>query len=248
MLKNIAASALGFRPQMQTVLVTGASGGIGSALVRRLLEEDGYRVIAVTRPKPIADDRTRPDAYDRFVEKQVDLSSYDEMSKLEKYFVERRLNLDWLVMSHGFVDDETVLENQKPEDIAKTFQLNILSVIYLCQLLVRHMNNGSGVITVSSTAGLTANGRYAAYSASKAAANNFMQALARNRPGLSFFAVCAGPTKTAMLEKIGGNLATAQDASVVGEALLRMIAGYTDNKSGDVVVIRDGQVTLAGRL
>jgi len=233
---------------MPTVLVTGANGGIGSALVQRLLKEDGYRVIGVTRPKPISDDRAHVDGNERFIQKPVDLSIYDEILELEQYIAERKLHFDWLVISHGFIDDETVLENQRPEDIFKTFQLNILSVIYLCRLLVRHMKSGGGIITVSSTAGLTANGRYAAYSASKAAVNNFMQALARSRPGLSFFAVCAGPTKTPMLQKIGGNPATAQEASVVVELLLQMMERHTDNKSGDIVVIRDGRVTLAGRL
>jgi short-subunit dehydrogenase len=233
---------------MKTVLVTGANGGIGSALVGRLLKEDGYRVIALTRSKSIADDRVRHDSHDGFIQKSVDLSSHNEMLRLEEYLAQSKLNLDWLVMSHGFIDDETVLENQLPEEIFKTFQLNILSVIYLCRLLVRHINNGGGVITVSSTAALTANGRYAAYSASKAAVNNFMQSLARNRPELLFFSVCAGPTKTPMLEKIGGNLASAQDASVVGELLFRIMGRHTENKSGDIVVIRDGEVSLAGRL
>ena len=75
-----------------------------------------------------------------------------------------------------------------------------------------------------------------------------MQGLARNRPALFFFTVCAGPTRTAMLEKIGGDFATAQDAAVVAEAVLQLMLRPTDNKTGDVIVVRDGCVTLAGRL
>lgn len=156
--------------------------------------------------------------------------------------------MDWLLFAHGYIDSETLLEKQRPEEIATTFQVNVLSVIYLCQLFLKHMRNGGGVICVSSTAGLAANGNYAAYSASKAAVNNFMQALARNRPALTFLTVCAGPTRTDMLEKIGGDLAGGQDVSAVTEVILQLMARPADYKSGDIIVVRDGQVTLGGRL
>ena len=141
-----------------------------------------------------------------------------------------------------------MIEKQRPEDILTTFQVNVLSVIHLCQLFLKHMRDGGGIICVSSTAGLEANGRYAAYSASKAAVNNFMQGLARNRPALTFFTVCAGPTRTAMLEKIGGDLAGGQDVSAVTDVMLRIMARPAEYKSGDLIVVRDGQVTLGGRL
>jgi uncharacterized protein len=233
---------------MQTVLVTGAGGGIGSALVRTLLEGNAHRVIAVTRPKPLADTQARLDNCDRLIQKSIDLSSYSEISTLETYIAESKLDLDWLIIAHGFIDDETVLENQRPENILTTFQVNILSVIYLCQLLLRHVKKGGGIMCVSSTAGLVANGRYAAYSAAKAAVNNFMQGLARNRPTLSFFTVCAGPTRTPMLEKIGGDPAAAQDTCVVGDLMFQLMSRHADYKSGDIVVVRDGRVTLGGRL
>ena len=158
------------------------------------------------------------------------------------------MDLDWLVFAHGFIDSETMIEKQRPEDILTTFQVNVLSVIHLCQLFLKHMRDGGGIICVSSTAGLEANGRYAAYSASKAAVNNFMRGLARNRPALTVFTVCAGPTRTAMLEKIGSDVAGAQDVSAVTDVLLRLMARPADHKSGDIIVVRDGQVTLGGRI
>ena len=189
-----------------------------------------------------------PEDGERLIRKTADLSSFAEISGLEKSIAGSHLDLDWLVFAHGFIDSETTLEKQRPEDIANTFQVNALSVIHLCQLFLKHLREGGGVISVSSTAGLEANGRYAAYSAAKAALNNFMQGLARNRPALKFFTVCAGPTRTAMLEKIGGDLAGAQDVSAVTDVMLRIIARPADYKSGDIIVVRDGQVTLGGRL
>lgn len=189
-----------------------------------------------------------PEDSERLIRKTADLSSFTAISDLEKSIAGDHLNLDWLVFAHGFIDSETMLEKQRPENIANTFQVNALSVIHLCQLFLKHLGNGGGIICVSSTAGLEANGRYAAYSASKAAVNNFMQGLARNRPALKFFTICAGPTRTAMLEKIGGDMTGAQDVSAVTDVMLQLVMRPDDYKSGDLIVVRDGQVTLGGRL
>jgi NAD(P)-dependent dehydrogenase (short-subunit alcohol dehydrogenase family) len=236
---------------LKTVLLTGAGGGIGHALLSALAADDAYRVIAVTRPAPSAGSETTPETTEnsgRLIRKTADLSSFAEISNLEASIARGNIDLDWLVFAHGFIDSETVLEKQRPEDIATTFQVNVLSVIHLCQLFLKHMSKGGGILCLSSTAGLEANGRYAAYSASKAAVNNFMEALARNRPALTFFTVCAGPTRTAMLEKIGGDLAGGQDVSAVKDLMLRIMTRPGDYKSGDIIVVRDGRVTLGGRL
>lgn len=213
-----------------------------------LAADDAYRVIAVTRQAPSAELQTKLESSERLIRKTADLSSFAEISGLEASIARSNIDLDWLVFVHGFIDSETEVEKQRPEDIATTFQVNVLSVIHLCQLFLKHMSKGGGIICVSSTAGLAANGRYAAYSASKAAVNNFMQGLARNRPALSFFTVCAGPTRTAMLEKIGGDPASAQDVNAVKDVMLRIMARHGDYKSGDIIVVRDGRETIEGRL
>jgi NAD(P)-dependent dehydrogenase (short-subunit alcohol dehydrogenase family) len=212
------------------------------------MADDAYRVIAVTRATPSTELQTQPENSERLIRETADLSSFAEISGLEASIARSNIDLDWLVFAHGFIDSETMIEKQRPEDIATTFQVNVLSVIYLCQLFLKHMRKGGGIICLSSTAGLEANGRYAAYSASKAAVNNFMQGLARKRPALMFLTICPGPTRTAMLEKIGGDLAGGQDVSAVTDAMLRIITRPADYKSGDIIVVRDGRITLAGRL
>jgi NAD(P)-dependent dehydrogenase (short-subunit alcohol dehydrogenase family) len=233
---------------MKTALITGARGGIGSAVIRALLARDDYRIVAATQPDTISDSQVQIKDAGKLIQKAVDLSSYDEIAKLGEWISEEKLDFDWLIFAHGFIDDETVLESQRPDDILMTFQLNVLSVVYLCQLLLKHVKKGGGIICVSSTAALSANGHYAAYSASKAAVNNFVQALARNRPDRSIFAVCPGPTKTQMLEKIGGDSNTAQNPTAVSDAVTQIMSQPAEYKSGDIIVVRDGHITLAGRL
>ena len=233
---------------MKTVLLTGASGGIGHALVTALAAEDACRVIAVTRTRPSEESQSLSGDSERLIRESADLSSFAETSALEASIAKRNIKLDWLVFAHGFIDRETTIEKQRPEEILKTFQVNVLSVIHLCQLFLKHLRDDAGIICISSTAGVAANGRYAAYSASKAAVNNFMQGFAHHRPELTVFTVCAGPTRTAMLEKIGGDMAGAQEVSAVTEVILQLMARPAQYMSGDLIVVRDGEVTLAGRL
>lgn len=233
---------------MKTVLLTGAGGGIGHALLSALASDDACCVIAVTRPTPPEVSQTLPAKSERLIPATADLSSFAEISALEASFAKKNLKLDWLVFAHGFIDRETMIEKQRPEDILTTFQVNLLSVIHLCQLFLKHLHNRGGIICLSSTAGLEANGRYAAYSASKAGVNNFMQGLARNRPELTIFTVCAGPTRTAMLGKIGGDISAAQSVSAVTDVIRRLMARPEDYTSGDLIVVRDGRVTLGGRI
>lgn len=212
---------------MKTILLTGAAGGIGSA-TKTALEATGAMVIAVDR-------------------QDADLSSYDDIKALALRVV-KKTPLDWLVFAHGFISAETELEKQNPEEIKTTFDLNILSVIYLTQLLLPHLRPGGGIVFISSVAGLHPNGRYAAYSASKAAVNAFSQALARNKPAYTFYSVCPGPTNTRMREKIATDAKTSQPPVVVAGLIATLISGASDYKSGDIIVVRDGKISVAAHL
>jgi NAD(P)-dependent dehydrogenase (short-subunit alcohol dehydrogenase family) len=152
-------------------------------------------------------------------------------------------HIDWVVCAHGFIDTETVLEEVQPENIEATFAINAFSIFYLAQQFLRHMPAGGGMIAISSSAGIQANGRMAAYSASKAAVNSFIQAMARNRPEQKFFAVCPGPTNTAMRERVAGDAAKMQSPDVVAKVVADLVTGTTDNKSGDVILVKDGAIS-----
>lgn len=209
---------------MNTILLTGTQGGIGSA-TKTMLQAAGANIIAVGR-------------------EDADLASYEAIAALADR-VTKDAPLDWIVFTHGFISAETDFEKQKPEEIKATFDINTLSCIYLTQLLLPLLREGGGIIFVSSAAGVEPNGRIAAYSASKAAVNAFCQALARNKPGFAFYSVCPGATNTAMREQVFHDAAKHQSPAVVAELIVQLINGTGDYKSGDAIVVRDGKVFVA---
>lgn len=208
---------------MKTILVTGAHGGIGEAVIERL-KAAGHKVVAVGR-------------------KDADLSKVSDIEKLQEKMLGEVDHVDWIVCAHGYIDPSTILEEQSPKSIEATFRINALSIIYLAQQFLQHIPAGGGIVAISSAAGVQPNGRMAAYSASKAAVNSFMQAMARNRSEQKFFALCPGPTNTAMRERIAGDAARMQSPAVVAEVVADLIDEKTQNKSGDIILVKDGTVS-----
>ncbi len=213
---------------MKTILVTGAHGGIGEAIVESLTGV-GHTVIAIGR-------------------EDADLSKFIDIQKLQKKVLDKVDHIDWLVCAHGYIDPKVVLEEQTPESIETTFLVNTVSVVYLAQLFLQHIPRNGGMIVLSSAAGIEANGRIAAYSASKAAVNSFIQALAHNRKEQKFFAVCPGPTNTTMRERLAGDAAKMQSPAAVAEVVTNLIEQKTENRSGDILLIKDSRTMTVGSI
>lgn len=213
---------------MKTIFLTGATGGLGEAIAASFLKNE-YVLNKVTR-------------------QDADLSLFSDIDQLVKRITADTPIIDWVICAHGYIDTETTLEKQSPEAIQKTFAVNTLSIIYLAQQLLPHIPEGGGIIALSSSAGLQANGRLSAYSASKAAVNSFMQAMARNRPEKKFFAVCPGPTNTPMRERVAGDAAQMQKPAVVAEVVHELVDGGTKYKSGDLILVKDNIVSVANQI
>ncbi len=210
------------------ILLTGAAGGIGSVIVQTL-KAQGHTVLPVTRA-------------------DADLGNIESVRALKEKFEKEETKIDWIVCSHGFIDNEMVLENMTAENIENTFRTNILSVIFLAQQFLPLLPEGGGMISLSSSAGINANGRFAPYSASKAAVNTFMQAMARNRPALKFFAVAPGPTNTGMRNKVAGDATNQQPPEAVAHVVAEIISGKGSYSSGNVILVKSGEVSIVSKI
>ncbi|BCU79339.1 SDR family NAD(P)-dependent oxidoreductase [Luteolibacter sp. LG18] len=126
--------------QGQTILVTGASSGIGRALCEQLVYR-GANVLGVTR---------RPSALPEDVSPIVaDLSQRDEVST-----VFRGLGrIDALVNSAGIAHLAPII-NGNPADWEEMWRVNVLALTLCCQLSLRHFPaDGGRIVNVSSMSG-----------------------------------------------------------------------------------------------
>jgi NAD(P)-dependent dehydrogenase (short-subunit alcohol dehydrogenase family) len=160
-------------PNEQVALVTGASAGIGVAVVRRLLVA-GWRVtftarrgdhlLAVARELDPAGERTLPLAGDVTVAADRERWVSETMARWQR--------LDLLVNNAGY-GRRGPIELVPVEDIRRNFETNLFALIALSQLAIPIMRRqGAGrIINVGSVAGRIARPFSSVYDSTKHALN-----------------------------------------------------------------------------
>jgi len=157
------------------IAVTGATGGIGRALVRRLIEEGAAVAATGTSPDSLAELQAQsPTAFvrraDITVEAEVEeffAASQDAMGSLDAI-----VNLAGLSV-HGQVVDTDV------ESFHRIMAVNVLGTFLSCKHGLSRLNDEGGlIVNVGSLAGVRPNATAPLYCTSKAAVAMFSDALA----------------------------------------------------------------------
>jgi short-subunit dehydrogenase len=155
------------RLEQSTVLVTGATGGIGRAIARAL-HERGATIVLTARRVDVLDEIAR-ELGDRVEVVGADLSNRPEVDRLS-----RRTDVDILVANAG-VPASGRLQTFAEREVDRAIDVNVRTPMQLTlALLPRMLEQGSGhLVYVSSLAGKVASGGSSVYSATKFALRGF---------------------------------------------------------------------------
>ncbi|MBK3395066.1 MULTISPECIES: SDR family oxidoreductase [Methylobacterium] len=167
-------------------LVTGASSGIGAAIVARLLDQ-GWQVTGVSRS-------AGGPAHPRYRPLALDLSDLDAIAPAIG-----EMRVDALVHAAGLLRVGRLGE-LPPEDGAAMWRLHVEAASRLADLLVPRMAAGGRVVLVGSRTAAGAAGR-GAYAASKAALVGLARSWAAEQMprGITVNVVAPAATETPML-------------------------------------------------
>ncbi len=138
---------------MKTAIVTGASGNMGQAVIRKFLKE-GYTVVGTAVPDdPIAIDIDDP----KFEKVIVDLMNEVDSEKFVKAIIEKYTTIDVLVSTVGGFAMGSVAET-KTADIYKQYKLNFETAYNVARPAFVQMlqQNGGRIFLVGSRPGLDA--------------------------------------------------------------------------------------------
>ena len=159
---------------MKTVIITGASGGIGEACARRFLE-NGYNVVGT-----YLSNSTHNIEDERYIGVRTDISDKAQVEELFRIAEERFGRIDAVVNNaaisiHGLVQDIT------SGDLDRIIDINVKGCFYMCQSAVRHMvsNHSGTIVNISSMWGEVGASCEAAYSMTKAAVIGLTKSLAK---------------------------------------------------------------------
>lgn len=183
---------------MKTVLITGASGGIGRAMVKRFLDAGDFVFAQVFRHPESLGDFT---GSENFRLLQADLSNPAEADAMFKTIRESALFPDILINNAG-IACFSLLQEMSVDAWDSVMNTNLRSA-FLCSraVLPEMIRRQSGVIlNISSVWGEQGSSTEVAYSASKGGLNAFTRALAKEEApsGIRVNAIACGVIDTEM--------------------------------------------------
>jgi NAD(P)-dependent dehydrogenase (short-subunit alcohol dehydrogenase family) len=192
----------------KTVLLTGASGGIGSATARALLERGADLVAHYGKDREGALRACADAPEERWHLVQADLTEPGASRVLWRDALAWRERID-VVVVNAAVSHETPIagsDEQWDEGWEQTLRVNVLEPASLVREAVRHFleHGGGSLITLSSWAAEQGSAipQLTAYASSKAAVRTLTQTIARShaRDGILAYVVAPGIVRTPMSE------------------------------------------------
>ena len=176
-----------------TALVTGASGGIGSAIAKSLAEQGATMALSGTREEALT--AVQADlAGDGHVILPCNLSDPEAVDALVPAAVEKLGKLDILVNNAGITKDGLAMR-MSDEDWQTVIQVNLESAFRLARAAARPMMKARGgrIISITSVVGATGNPGQANYVASKAGLVGMSKALAQELASRGITVNCVAP-------------------------------------------------------
>jgi NAD(P)-dependent dehydrogenase (short-subunit alcohol dehydrogenase family) len=187
----------------QVVIVTGAVGGIGSAIANRCSAEGARVVVADLESTPLVETAKAVSAEygGEAAGIAVDVTNERSVERLIVQTVERFGRLDCIFNNAGGGGATKRIDDYPLEDFDRIMAVNARGVFLGIKHAARQMKaegHGGAIVNTASVNGLSGTPRYPAYVAAKHAVVGLTRAAAwdLSRDGIRVNAVCPGPIGT----------------------------------------------------
>lgn len=190
----------------RVALITGATGGLGTAMCEKLAE-DGYQVVGNYRTKEKAD-KWQQEMKEKGLEIKLfygDVSDYDSVGKMITEIAKEMGTIDILVNNAGITRDKTILKMTRA-DWEAVINTNLNSVFNTTHHVLGKMveQKYGRIINISSVNGQRGQIGQTNYSAAKAGMHGFTKSLAMEvaRKGITINTISPGYIATDMVTSI----------------------------------------------
>ena len=228
-----------------TALVTGASGGIGSAIARGLAAQGARLALSGSNVDKL--ESFRAELGGDHVALACDLSDAAAVDALVPQAVEALGQIDILINNAGVTRDNLAMR-MKDEEWSTVIAVNLEAAFRLCRAALKPMMRArfGRIISVTSIVGTTGNPGQANYAASKAGLVGMSKALAQEVASRGITVNCVAPgfirsamtdvlpdaQKSALLSRIPiGDLGTGEDIAAAAIYLASREAGYVTGQT-----------------
>ena len=148
------------------ILITGATGGIGKAIVKKFLSLEGTVLATGTNTEKL--DSLKKE-FPTINILKFDISEHSKIEEFIENVASQLVGLDVLINNAGITKDNLSLR-MKDEEWKKVIDINLSSTFYLCKHSIKKMlkNKYGRIVNITSIVGHTGNLGQSNYSASKA--------------------------------------------------------------------------------
>ncbi|MDA7570032.1 SDR family NAD(P)-dependent oxidoreductase [Flavobacteriaceae bacterium] len=182
----------------KTIVVTGASKGIGFELVRFLVSQ-GHVVYALSRDIKalVASEKLHPIS--------LDLTDEESIIKFAEQLNSNQISIDALINNAGSLINQSFSTTTK-NDFEAIYRVNVFGLASITRLLLPLISSKGHVVNISSMGGIGGSSKFSglsAYSSSKGAVNILTELLAEEykETGPFFNGLALGAVQTEMLAK-----------------------------------------------
>jgi len=187
----------------KTVVITGASSGIGKATAMRVAVHGGIPILVARGEEKLAEAKGDIEAMGgEAYYYTCDLSDLEDIDHLAKTIVKNHEHVDFLVNNAGrSIRRSLRLSMDRFHDFERTMQLNYFGAIRLIMGLTPALTGGGHVVNISSIGVQTNPPRFAAYVASKAALDAWSRVVSSEviGDGISFTSIHMPLVRTPMI-------------------------------------------------
>ena len=163
---------------MKTIVVTGAAGGIGHAVVKKIINDElADNILALDNDIDALNILEKE--FDNIKSLSLDVTKLDEYKNIEKVIDDNKLEVIGLVNSAGVqISGESL--NYSSDNWEKVLSINLSGTFYISQLIGRYMieNSYGSIVNITSVAEKFGWPGRAPYAATKAGVSSLTRTLA----------------------------------------------------------------------
>ena len=173
------------------ILITGATGGIGKALVKKFVSLEGNVLATGTKTEKL---NALKEEFPNINILKFDISDHSKIEEFIENTSSQLAGLDVLVNNAGINRDNLSLR-MKDEEWKKVIDVNLGATFFLCKYAIKKMlkNKYGRIVNITSIVGHTGNLGQANYAASKAAIIGMSKSLAIEYAKKNITITCVSP-------------------------------------------------------
>ncbi len=235
----------------KNIIITGASGGIGNSIVKKLYESESKILASGTKTEKLDELKSK---YKNLEVLQFDISQNEKIEQ----FIEDATNrlggkLDCIINNAGITKDNLAIR-MSLDEWKKVIDINLTSTFLLSKFAIKKMlkNKSGKIINITSVVGHTGNLGQTNYTASKAAIVAMSKSLAIEyaKKNININCISPGFIKTAMTDKIDEKFkdiiiskipsARLGEPEDIANAVLFLASSYSDYINGETLHVNGG--------